>query len=379
MALEKTSTTSLSNSNNTTNNKKSSGDIASVDIWTLSKSDICKACLDGNYESCYCTTITNYNKTRNRENRSSSVEDTTSSCSGEFISDNEFEDFVELDLPPPPPAFSFLPPSAFLPPSRTDWRRIESVLADTIFECDEPPFDTPPTPTSEDTTLEMCSPKRAPGMQMTFVDSESDKDSIPDVEVYYEDDQHFFKKNSSSSVSSNDLFGDCLQGRDLDSRDSGFVTSDMYETSIEYVTDDASVKRRGSLEPAEISSMMLASLHLHEEDEAKKMKEKEMQHLQMNEYKKNLLKKSVEELMVLKEELELRVVEVNLELVQELSKRDELHSQHQSLLMNADDIAKSETTTTSTNNNDVTPTNSPSKKATDLSPKKEKRRSWWFR
>ena len=370
MALEKTSTTSLSNN---TNNK--SGDIAAVDIWTLSKTDICKACLDGNYESCYCTTITNYNKTR--DNRSSSVEDTTSTCSGEFISDNEFEDFVELDLPlPPPPAFSFLPPSAFLPPSRTDWRRIESVLSDTIFECEEPPLDTPSTPTSEDTTLEMCSPKRAPGMQMTFVDSESDKDSIPDVEVYYEDDQHFLKKNSSSSVSSNDLFGDCSQGRDLDSRDSGFVTSDMYETSIEYVTDDASVKRRGSLEPAEISSMMLASLHLHEEDEAKKMKEKEMEHIQMTEYKKILLKKSVEELLVLKEELELRVVEVNLELVQQLSKRDELHSQHQSLLMNADDIAKSETPT---NNNDVTPTNSPSKKATVLSPKKEKRRSWWFR
>lgn len=381
----------------------------SVDIWTLSKNDICQACLDGNYENCYCTTTpasqspNNFNNGKNRLNNrprnaepnrnnrdhllaSSSSWGSSSVCSGEFISDNEFEDFVELDLPQSPSSSQFSVPS-FLPPSRTDWRRIESVLSDTIFECEEP-VESPTTPnalsffSSSSVTSEMRSPKRSPGLQMTFVDSESDKDSIPDVEVYYEDDQNFLKKGEFTSVSTNDIFGDCLTGRDLDSRDSGFVTSDMYETSVEYVTDDQSEKRRGSLEPAEISSMMLASLQLHEEVEKKKLEEKELRQIQLDEYRNNLLKKSVEELLILKEELELTVVQVNLDLVKQLSMRDELHSHHQSLLMNADDIAKSESLSDNTcqNNNDITPTNSPSKKPVELmSPKKEKRRSWWFR
>uniref|UniRef100_A0A7M5UR98 Uncharacterized protein n=2 Tax=Clytia hemisphaerica TaxID=252671 RepID=A0A7M5UR98_9CNID len=343
----------------------------SLDIWTLSKNGICNACLDGRYESCYCVVD---KKKKSKKSASKVAADTVTrenlissgsyshSCSGEFISDNEFEDYVDLE--------------GSLPVSSTDWNTIDTLLTPTKERQEMPSSE------STLTALEMCSPEKKLQMQMTFVDSESDKESIPDVEVYYEDNQDFlFRKGQS--ISSTDLTGPDADGRNIDSRDSGFVTSDMYEHDIEYVTDDVSEKRRGSLEPSEISHMMLTTLQLHEESEERERKERESQSYQQNEYKANLFKKSFEELTILKEELEIRVAEINLELVQELSLRDELHSHHQALLMNADDIAKS---APCPNNNDVTPTNSPSKTvsatansnstATD---NRAKRRSWWFR
>jgi len=327
---------------------------ASIEVWALSQG-VCKACIDGEYENCYCNTNTNRSETKysretdtNRSERKYSRENLdssgsyTHSISGEFISDNEFEDYVDLE-------------TDILPAPTTDWNLINSVLSNTTLE--------------DSIDLgETCSPK-GPKMQMTFVDSESDKESMPDVEIYYEDNQDFLNISSGSTCDLTSFYGPGKE-RNVDSRDSGFVTSDMYEMNIEYVTDSST--RRGSLEPAEISSRMLASLQLHEENEEREQREKDEKQQQQHHYMRN---KTIEELLMLKEELEVRVNEVNIELVQQLSLRDELNSNHQALLMEADDVAKS---TPGQNNNDVTPTNSPSKKVKSPSPK-SKRRSWWIR
>ena len=326
---------------------------ASIEVWTLSQG-VCNACIEGEYENCYCITDTKRSKTdysketdTHRSETNSSRENLDSSgsysrsVSGEFISDNEFEDYVNLE-------------TDILPAPKTDWNRINSVLLNTTLE--------------DSIDLgETCSPK-GPKMQMTFVDSESDKESMPDVEIYYEDNQDFINISSGSTCDLTSFYGSGNE-RDVNSRDSGFVTSDMYEMNIEYVTDSA--PRRGSLEPAEISSRMLASLQLHEENEERERKDKDEKQQQELQYMRN---KTVEELLILKEELETRVAEVNIELVEQLSLRDELNSHHQALLMEADDVSKS---TPYQNNNDITPTNSPAKKAKPPSPK-SKRRSWWI-
>lgn len=342
-----------------------------VDVWNVTSS-ICTACLDGDYQNCYCNSLidegddgkikdlvvekvghltgkelstdslgicsdfSSSNSPSNQRKYLDSSGSFTNSISGEYISDNEFDEgYLITD-------------NRTLPPPVTDWDTIDSILSDELI------------PEDHDTSL---SSKVSQGsgpvcMQMVFVDSESDKDSVPDVEVYYDDNKDFLSRSS----------GSCSSERNIESRDSGYVTGDVYELNIEHVTDKA--KRKTSLETAEEASRLLASLRLHEELEEKRLREVEEKREEEHKYRMQLQHKSVGELRVLKESLELRVAEVNITLLQELSLRDDLHSQHQALLVNADDIAKANESVEGTNSSTAVPS----------SPlKKNKRRSFWFR
>lgn len=332
-----------------------------VDVWNLTAS-ICKACLDGDYQNCYCnsttgtTTLSTTTKAHLRRkelsNDSLDVCDSvardspcnrrrrhldssgsfTNSINGEYISDNEFDE-----------GFSNGNNSRALPPSVTDWDTIDSILSDELI-----------TDEHDVSISSMVSQSSGPAMQMVFMDSESDKESIPDVEVYYDDSKEFLSRRS----------GSCGSERNIESRDSGYVTGDVYDVNIEHVTDKT--VRRSSLEPAEEASRLLASLRLHEELEEKRIQEIQEKKQQQYNYRTQLQQKSVEELRVLKETLEFQVAEVNMGLLQELSLRDDLHSQHQALLVNADDIAK-----TTEKPDELQAHHTPTKKA--------KRRSFWFR
>lgn len=326
-----------------------------VDVWNIT-SAICDACLDGNYQDCNCDKTSHRSSMNNpckqKEEHSSSdnldkgyLTDSsdsrrkhldssgsfTDSITGEYISDNEFDD-------------GFVSEQKVLPPSMTDWDTIDSILSDELDVSND--FDT--------TTRSSLSEKDNPNTRMVFMDSEeSDKESVPDVEVYFDDNTDF----------SNSRLGSCSSDRNIESRDSGYVACvDFNDIEIEHVND---TKRRGSLEPAEEANILLTSLQLHEECEEKRRRDLEEKQQNQYSYYVELQKKSVEELRVLKESFELKVNEINMRLLQELSLRDELHSQNQALIMNADDISKASETV------EEVPKTMPAKKA--------RRRSFWFR
>lgn len=228
-------------------------DIVSPQVWKVS-TKLCEPCIDGQYDKCRCD---EEQPTKQdiyqlyKELSSDSLDqcyDTPkrkhlhSACS-DYAFDNEFEDeYVNVEN------------ARYLPPSTTDWDSIDSVLENELNLVEVPEQDIEKTPLSQRLS-------RSFHMQMVFVDSdESDKDSIPDVEVYYDDDIEYLKRCGSQG---NDSVG---SERNIDSRDSGYVT----DLSIERVTDTQT--RRRSLEPVEASTRILASLKLHEEHEIQKKK-----------------------------------------------------------------------------------------------------------
>lgn len=295
----------------------------------LSHDDSLEDCCDGkNHLS---------DKTSNRLSNSSSFP-------GEFMLDNEFdtqEYRTYLDVS-----------ASSLPSPTTDWDTIESVLTA------ESGFHSPDRDSDSEDVHELSS-RLSTGLnvQMTFVDADSDNESNPDVEVYdvydgnIETLDYMERKNTSGSTGSLGETSD----RNIDSRDSGYVPGDLCELNIERVTDLKSKRGPDSLEPVEESRRVLTSLKIHEEHEKKR---REVEEQRKKEDARSMIHlKNIEELRMMKAMLEEKIVDINLELVQELMTRDELHSKHEALLMDADDLAKLAQEQQNAANN-TTPTNS---------------------
>lgn len=301
-----------------------------VAVWNIA-SNLCSACLDGRYENCYCdddeklkcdascessddgcgSDIEDNKIARHRlKNKRHSIQD-------EYISDDEFQNNDEDDRP--------------LPPSTTDWNSINSVL-ETGFndygggEAEE----------EEGAGLTKRLSHNV-NMQMVFVESEveSDKASDPDVEVYYDD--NFEEQRPAHSGSFGEL--SYTGGRDIDSRDSGYVTTDVMDVAIERVTE-VKKRRRSCTETVEESTRVLASLKLHEEHEERVQNELLEQKKKESEFIDDIHQKNVDELRTMKEYLQVHIARINVELLEQLEMRDYLYSHHEALLMDADDIAK---------------------------------------
>ena len=301
-----------------------------VEIWNLTSS-LCSACLDGDYTHCHCDDPV---KLRKEVSKDSLDQISTPESPGnqrhsfheELLSDNEFEDQVEFENTCRP-----------LPPSTTDWDTIESVLENELHDEDE--VDAPSI--SPDSTLNRSMKYRVKNMQMVFVDNEDDEtdvESEPDVEVFYEDSVEMSNKMSGSSTNLKDSDRYSDTERNIESRDSGYITADVYDIAIEKVTDFC--KNSDTSEPVEESSRILASLQIHEEHEVKKRRESERQRQKEHEKINAIHARNIKELKEIKMILEEEIEKINMELVQELMVRDELHSRHQALLMEADDLTK---------------------------------------
>ena len=274
-----------------------SEEIPDVSVWNVA-SNLCSACLDGHYENCYCDDeeklerdlscdsldeCSDTGDTVNNKKKRNSIYD-------EYISDDEFQD---SDV------------NRQLPPSTTDWESIDSVLEKELDMKDSE---------VEDTRLSKRLSHNV-NMQMVFVESEeSDKASDPDVEVYYDDNLELSKNNSGS-------VGDLsfTDGRNIDSRDSGYVTTDVMDINIERVTE--SKRRKKSIEPVEESTRVLASLKLHQDHEEKVNGEIQIQKQQESDFIDEIHQKNVDELRTMKEFLELHIAKINFELLEQLEIR----------------------------------------------------------
>ena len=314
-------------------------------VWNV-LSKPCSACLDGKYQDCHCNSVEKRYPLQ-RELSSDSLDDGSNTykykqergnfCrSNNFVSDIEFEDRYTQEHRP-------------LPPSTTDWDSIDSVLENEL-EVNE-----------NDVKIPLSSRlSYGVNLQMVFVESEdSDKESDPDVEVYYDDNFEFYERISGSRGNLS-----CEYDRNIDSRDSGYVPGDLLDLNIEKVTD----KRRHSLEPVEASTRVLESLKIHEEHERRKYIEAKEKEQKEHDAMSEVHRKNVDELKAMKDTLEARIAQINLELVQELMARDELHSHHEALLMDADDLSR-------THNEQKTPTKK-SVSTDDVTSPKNKSRFW---
>ena len=178
-------------------------------------------------------------------------------------------------------------------PSITDWSRIESVL---FFENGNNNDDNMDN-SNEDDILKLNSSNET-DLQLTFVDSYEGKLTNPNVEIY-----------------------DCDESVD-------------FLSAIETVTDTHSIRSPDALEPVEESTRILKSLEIHEDFENKvKMSAN-------SESKHDLENMSIERIKELVQKLESDISCKNMELLEELMMRDELHTCHQALLMEADDLTK---------------------------------------
>ena len=114
-------------------------------------------------------------------------------------------------------------------------------------------------------------------------------------------------------------------------------TDAFVDINIEQVTDSAKNRSPDALEPFIESTRVLKSLEIHEEHDEKKREES----VTSTEVDMEALTKScTSELKEIIEKLNSEIALKNVELVAELMIRDELHSNHESLLMDADDLAK---------------------------------------
>jgi len=292
-------------------------------IWSISSKQ-CSACLLGDYSKCHCESDKSFNLRRDLSRDSldqCDVEITpkkTSRFNTEYLSDNEFEEAVD-----------FVTTNRPLPPSTTDWDTIDSVLSNELFE------EHNENPSIEHQPFSSRMKHGMKNMQMVFVDTdESDVESIPDIEVYYDDHIDIIKSLSSSHSNLS-----CDNDRNIESRDSGYMTCDLFDVNIEKVTDNNYYNEPGEMIDA--STRVLTSLKIHEEHELKKKNERDIQRQKEYDKSSEIHSKNIKELRNIKDEIEARIAQINMELVNELMLRDELYSHHESLLMDADDLAKS--------------------------------------
>lgn len=184
-----------------------------------------------------------------------------------------------------------------LPYPTTDWLSIDNVLKQkqrTNSEGSNQDFTNLPTRLAVDHDL-----------KLTFVESyESDK-NLPEVEVV----------NDTADENSFDII----------------------DINIERVTDISLNRSPDSLEPVEESTRILKSLEIHEEHEKKKLLASD--HSNFRDFKALNLK-SINELQEIIDDLNDYISLKNKELVKELMIRDDLHAQHEGLLMDADDLSK---------------------------------------
>ena len=87
------------------------------------------------------------------------------------------------------------------------------------------------------------------------------------------------------------------------------------------------------------SSLILATLQLHLEEEKETQGQAETKKRRQMNFLNDVEALNVEELQRLKETLEDHIYNTNMELVDELKTRDSLYSQHQALLMEAEDAS----------------------------------------
>ncbi|XP_002155011.1 uncharacterized protein LOC100205653 [Hydra vulgaris] len=277
-----------------------------IDIWNLT-SDICYYCRNGEYDKCACRTEsvmgTIYHSHGDlssdsldecvdqhfQANLTCTAKTYQSSFNNQYITDDAFKNrFLNERM---------------LPPSETDWRIVDSLLKKYI-DVDE---------TNEKKVTTQYSLKKASSIQMVFVDS--DESEIEDTSHYSEIEP----MNSIKYV--------CLESeRNTASCDSGYVAGDL-EYNNDLTSDPI---RKNSLETSEVSKHLLATLNKYDEHDGKLD----------DGLLSNIRNKKVEELRSIKEFLEIRISQINSELVDELLVRDELYLRHESLLMDADDLAK---------------------------------------
>lgn len=159
------------------------------------------------------------------------------------------------------------------------------------------------------------------------------------------------KNRNNSDVSSTDIVD--LKSRLTVNQDVKLTFVESYESAndihVTYDNDEVSkliedvtnnTKSPENLEPVEESTRVLKSLKIHEDHE-KTMKEKEKS---KKESVDEFVTKTPKQLKVLIENIENEIEMKNLELMKELMMRDELNSQHESLLMDVGDLEENNNT-----------------------------------
>jgi len=140
---------------------------------------------------------------------------------------------------------------------------------------------------------------------------------------------------TSTTSGSDEEFSDA---RSICSTDSYYISTNG---NSDCVVDDQSeyTTHAQDDEGVEDSSRILATLQLHLEGEKETLGLAETKRRQQINFLNDVEALSIEELRGLKERLEDHIFNVNMELVEELKTRDSLYSQHQALLMEAEDAS----------------------------------------
>ena len=230
---------------------------------------------------------------------------------GDYMIDDEFSgtfdtmdfNFRRCKLDSEPDLYDY--PETFPVPA-TDWDKIESILKT------ESGINTPEDGTDGEDQDISSKFSLGPQLQMCFVDDGSvtestDNESDPEVKVYIVDDDQnmsYLDRGRTQSYSSTNLAD---SERDIESRDSGCVPGDLVDLNIEHVTDLTPEQHKNVPAPEEESKRVLKSLEIHEEHECK-VKEREQQKKKNSVVPDSIYLKSLEELRILKNELELKVM-----------------------------------------------------------------------
>lgn len=260
-----------------------------AEVWSIAP-NLCSACLDGQYENCYCDDEEKLEKDLSCDSLdecSDTEQDVTrtkhkrNSIYDEYISDDEFQDTdVNRRLPPP----------------TTDWDSIDSVLEKELDTRND----------VEDTALSKRLSQNV-NMQMVFVESE-DSDNDDDDTLDYTGDTNYTDSSRSGS------------GAESNRRTT--TTTSTLET-VEERKLDHDEKINGKAE-------FIDEIH----------------------------QKNVDELRTMKDFLECHIAKLNFELLEQLEVRDYLYSDHEALLLDADDLSsKPSDSNTTKNSEDTKPSN----------------------